>query len=103
MTKSELRKKLASKFVDFEQSDIDAMLDIILHEIIHTGIYEGGGMEVRGFGSFTLQTHEGRMVRNPKTGSSLFRPASHYLHFRPGRELNHRINQFRKGKTTDSD
>ena len=36
-----------------------------------TNLYKGERIEIRGFGSFSLHTHQSRIARNPKTGEKI--------------------------------
>ena len=91
MTKSELKKVLGSQFEDFEQQDIDDMVDMVLKEI-QQGLLNKEGLEVRGFGSFFLQHRIARLARNPRTGESVHTPNRYSIQFRPGKELRRRVN-----------
>lgn len=92
MTKSELKKALASRFGEFEQQDIDDMVDLMLDEI-RSGLIRKEGLEIRGFGSFFLQHRVARMARNPRTGESVHTPNRYSLQFRPGKQLRQRVNK----------
>ena len=50
------------------------------------------GIEIRGFGSFSLHYRPPRSGRNPKTGGSVSLPGKHVPHFKPGKELRERVN-----------
>ena len=91
MTKSELKKALAIRFEEFEQQDIDDMVDLMLEEI-RGGLIKKEGLEIRGFGSFFLQHRVARMARNPRTGESVHTPNRYSLQFRPGKQLRLRVN-----------
>ena len=53
----------------------------------------GEGIEIRGFGSFSLHYRPGRVGRNPKTGAPVSLPAKYVPHFKPGKELRDRVNK----------
>jgi integration host factor subunit beta len=61
---------------------IDAMIDAMT-----TALAQGGKVEIRGFGNFTVRQREARKARNPKTGEVVEVPAKRVLHFKPGKEL----------------
>lgn len=50
-------------------------------------------MEIRGFGSFSLNVRPPRIGRNPKTGVKVKVPEKAVPHFKPGVELKERVNQ----------
>jgi DNA-binding protein HU-beta len=71
---AELTKKSA-------EDAVDALLD---------GIKKGvkkGGVQLVGFGSFTVASRKGRMGRNPKTGEPIKIKPSKTVKFRPGKEF----------------
>jgi len=53
---------------------------------------EGGRVEIRGFGSFSVHHRPARHGRNPKTGESVEIPPKYVSHFKPGKELRERVN-----------
>ncbi|MFM1895693.1 MAG: hypothetical protein RLZZ385_767, partial [Pseudomonadota bacterium] len=53
---------------------------------------EGGRIEIRGFGSFSLHYRVPRIGRNPKTGSPVALSGKYVPHFKPGKELRDRVN-----------
>lgn len=89
MNKSELIDKLA------EQSGISAAqaeeaVNLIYRKMRDTMI-EGGRIEIRGFGSFTVKDHPGYEGRNPKTGEKIPVPPKRLPFFKVGKELKERI------------
>ena len=55
-------------------------------------LQNGGRIEIRGFGGFSLCRRQPRVARNPKTGDAVELPATFAIHFKPGRELRERAN-----------
>jgi len=53
---------------------------------------EGGRIEIRGFGSFSLHYRAPRTGRNPKTGEPVVLSGKYVPHFKPGKELRDRVN-----------
>jgi integration host factor subunit beta len=53
---------------------------------------EGGRIEIRGFGSFSLHYRAPRVGRNPKTGEPVELSGKYVPHFKPGKELRDRVN-----------
>lgn len=51
----------------------------------------GRRVEIRGFGSFSLNYRPPRVGRNPKTGERVEVPGKNVPHFKPGKELRERI------------
>ncbi|MDX8383950.1 MAG: HU family DNA-binding protein, partial [Ghiorsea sp.] len=51
----------------------------------------GGRVELRGFGSFSIKKRDARTGRNPKTGESVEVASKVVPHFKPGKELRERV------------
>jgi integration host factor subunit beta len=56
-----------------------------------TALAQGKRIEIRGFGSFSLNHRRPRQGRNPKTGQLLLVPAKRSPHFKAGKELRARV------------
>ena len=52
----------------------------------------GQNIEIRGFGTFSLHTHQSRIARNPKTGEKIALERRNTVHFKPSKELKSRVN-----------
>ena len=50
-------------------------------------LVNGDRIEIRGFGSFSLNYRPPRIGRNPKTGEKVDMPARHTPHFKAGKEM----------------
>jgi integration host factor subunit beta len=90
MTRSELIKKLASRFPQLTIKDSELAVTVILDAMAGT-MSRGGRTEIRGFGSFCLNYRPPRMGRNPKNGVSVPVPAKYVPHFKAGLELRARV------------
>jgi integration host factor subunit beta len=51
----------------------------------------GGRVEIRGFGAFSLKHRKPKMGRNPKTGVAVSIPQKHTVYFKPGADLKKRV------------
>jgi integration host factor subunit beta len=51
----------------------------------------GQRIEIRGFGSFSLNSRPPRIGRNPKSGDTVMVPEKRVPHFKPGKELRERV------------
>ena len=91
MTKSELIESIARNQSHLSEKDVELVVKGILSHIT-TALASGDRVEVRGFGSFSLNYRAARKGRNPKTGESLQLQESHVIHFKPGKQLKERIN-----------
>lgn len=92
MTKSELVLALAKKYPHLYQRDIETLVSTIFDNISET-LVEGGRVELRGFGAFSVRKREARKARNPKNGQEVFIGERHAIYFRTGKELRERINK----------
>ena len=91
MTKSELIALLAQKQPSLSEKDVEFAVNELLRQMSDT-LAAGQRIEIRGFGSFTLCFRERRIGRNPKTGEAVTVPGRYVPHFKPGKELRHRVN-----------
>jgi len=91
LTRSLLIEKLASKKRHISVKDVENAVKILL-DTFSASLSTGGRVEVRGFGSFSLNYHKPRTGRNPKTGESVELKGKYVPHFKPGKELRERVN-----------
>jgi integration host factor subunit beta len=61
----------------------------------------GEGIEIRGFGSFTVREYKQYEGRNPRTGSPVHVAPKRLPFFKVGKELRERVNNSRPGAKTD--
>ncbi|WP_370635775.1 integration host factor subunit beta [Salinicola sp. DM10] len=94
MTKSELIEQIASRRPELSAKEVEAAVRVILDDITHA-LAEGGRVEIRGFGSFSLHFREPRTGRNPKTGDPVDLDGKYVPHFKPGKELREQVNASR--------
>ena len=90
MTKSELVQKLAKTYPNLYQRDLEKMVNTIL-DVISQKLVEGGRVELRGFGAFSVRKREARRARNPKNGKEVMIGERFAIYFRTGKELRERI------------
>lgn len=86
MTRSELVEALATRFPQLVAADAEIAVNHILGAIKQT-LAQGHRVEIRGFGSFSLNYRPPRVGRNPKTGEKVSVPGRYSPHFRAGKEL----------------
>src|SRR5262245_43546297 len=91
MTKKEIVKKIA------EQSGISQQVALEAVQLVFDGIRESlvdeGRIELRNFGVFEVKKRRVRKARNPRTGESVSVPERRVVTFKPGREMEERVNQ----------
>ena len=90
MTRSELIDRLAGRFPLLTTKDVEAAVKEMAEAIGRT-LVQGSRVEIRGFGSFTINYRSPRMGRNPKTGEPVSVLGKWVPHFKPGKEMRERI------------
>lgn len=90
MTKSELIERLAERFPQLVAKDAELSVKVIL-DAMAEALVSGSRIEIRGFGSFSLNYRPPRLGRNPKTGEKVEVPAKYVPHFKAGKELRERV------------
>ena len=90
MTKSELIACLAERYPQLVAKDADFAVKTILDAICEA-LALGQRIEIRGFGSFSLNRRPPRIGRNPKSGDKVMVPEKRAPHFKPGKELRERV------------
>lgn len=90
MTKSELIACLAERYPQLVAKDADFVVKTILDAICEA-LALGQRIEIRGFGSFSLNRRPPRIGRNPKSGDKVMVPEKRAPHFKPGKELRERV------------
>lgn len=92
MTRSDLIAALVCRFSYLTAEDADISVKEMLDAMAHT-LAQGGRVEVRGFGSFSLNYRPPRTGRNPKSGAVVHVPGKRVPHFIAGKELRKRVDQ----------
>jgi integration host factor subunit beta len=92
MTKSELITQLSDKFSQLVHKDAELSVKTIIDSLSNT-LSGGGRVEIRGFGSFSLNHRPARQGRNPKTGEKVSVPEKFVPHFKPGKELKIKVDK----------
>ena len=90
MTRSELIEALAARFPQLTTQDAEVAVRELI-EAISQALETGQRVEIRGFGSFSLNYRAPRTGRNPKTGEKVAVPGKYATHFKPGKELRDRV------------
>ena len=90
MTKSELIARLAERFPQLVAKDADFAVKMIL-DAMSDALAKGDRIEIRGFGSFSLNYRPPRVGRNPKSGDKVSVPEKWVPHFKAGKELRERV------------
>ena len=93
MLKSEILEKLQNKHNNLSNEDIELLFNIFIKKIVN-GLKDGKNVEMRGFGTLSRKINKEKYVRNPKTNQMLFKKESFKLHFKLGKILHKKINDF---------
>lgn len=91
MIRSELIARIAAENPELTRADVEKVVHTIF-ETIAEQLAEGGRVELRGFGAFTVRHRDAREGRNPRTGEAVQVEGKSVPFFRAGRELRHRVN-----------
>jgi integration host factor subunit beta len=91
MIKSELIEKLASENTHLTHAEVERVVNIVLGRMVDS-LGDGGRVELRGFGAFSVRSRPARAGRNPRTGETVDVPAKAVPFFKSGKELRERLN-----------
>ena len=86
MTRSDLVEELANRFSQLTHRDAEHGVKTIL-DAVSDALVRGHRIEIRGFGSFSINHRPPRMGRNPRSGESVAIPEKRVPHFKPGKAL----------------
>ena len=86
MTRSDLVEELASRFGQLAQRDAEFAVKAIL-DAVSEALVRGHRVEIRGFGSFSINRRPPRIGRNPRSGERVDIPEKRVPHFKPGKAL----------------
>lgn len=86
MTRSDLVEELANRFGQLTHRDAEFAVKTIL-DAVSDAMVRGHRIEIRGFGSFSVNRRPPRMGRNPRSGESVAIPEKRVPHFKPGKAL----------------
>ena len=91
MTKSELIEQLSINNEQLNKRESELIVNTIF-DSIGGELMQGGRVEIRGFGSFTIRSRDAREARNPKSGDVVMIPEKKTPFFKTGKELRERVN-----------
>jgi integration host factor subunit beta len=86
MTRSDLVTQLAEQFSQLTHRDTEFAVKTIL-DAMSDALARGHRIEIRGFGSFSINRRPPRMGRNPRSGEQVVIPEKLVPHFKPGKAL----------------
>ena len=91
IVKSKLLKQLSDNYPNFLKKDLKKSLNIVLNEI-KLALYNGDNVELRDFGTWSINTQKARLSRNPKTGEKIKTPEKKRIRFKMSKKLFKKIN-----------
>jgi integration host factor subunit beta len=97
MTKADLIAVVADK-LKFPWARAELLVDQIF-SCMTQALQQGDGIEIRGFGSFTVRDYKAYEGRNPRTGDTVHVKPKRLAFFKVGKELRERVNRGRTGTT----
>ena len=90
MNKAELIDKVSER-VKIPVNAAKVIINTIF-DSMRGSLEKGEGIEIRGFGSFTVREYGGYKGRNPKTGEIVDVPPKKSPFFKVGKELKEKVN-----------
>ena len=102
LTKRDMVVKISEE-VGITQQQAFAVIQKTLEHITDS-LAEGNNVELRNFGVFQIKQREARLARNPRTGEPVPVEAKNVVTFKPGKEMEERVRQFKasEGKTPET-
>ena len=91
IVKSKLLKQLSDNYPNFLKKDLEKTLNIVLNEI-KLALHNGDNVELRDFGTWSINTQKARLSRNPKTGQKIETPEKKKIRFKMSKKLFKKIN-----------
>jgi integration host factor subunit beta len=91
MTKSELIEAVAAR-----TKITKSRAELVVNSVFYTmtaALERGEGIEIRGFGSFTVREYSPYDGRNPRTGTAVTVPEKRLPFFKVGKELKALVNE----------
>lgn len=90
MTKSELIDAIAAR-ADLTKTRAELVVNCVF-DTMTSALQKGQGIEIRGFGSFTVRPYKPYAGRNPRTGQPVPVPPKRLPFFKVGKELKEIVN-----------
>jgi integration host factor subunit beta len=91
VTKSELIEQISQK-LKLPTGKVEQIVNTVFDCMVET-LQRGEGIEIRGFGSFTVRKYKAYEGRNPRTGEPVRVAPKRLPFFKVGKDLRERINQ----------
>ena len=95
MTKSELIEVVAAE-ANLTKGRAELVINTIFESMVEA-LQRNEGIEIRGFGSFTVRQYKAYEGRNPRTGEPVHVPPKRLPFFKVGKDLRQRVNGEKQG------
>jgi integration host factor subunit beta len=99
MTKADLIALIAEK-LKFPWARAEVLVDQVFEAMVEA-LKRGDGIEIRGFGSFTIRQYKAYEGRNPRTGETVQVKPKRLAFFKVGKELRERVNNGRQDQPSE--
>ena len=96
VTKSELIERISEK-LKLPNGKAEQIVNCVFDSMVKA-LQEGEGIEIRGFGSFTVREYKAYEGRNPRTGETVHVAPKKLPFFKVGKDLRERVNAAFLGK-----
>ncbi len=90
MTKSELIERVSEQ-LKLPTGKTEQIINCVFDSMIQA-LQQGEGIEIRGFGSFTVREYKAYEGRNPRTGETVNVAPKRLPFFKVGKDLRERVN-----------
>jgi integration host factor subunit beta len=90
VTKSELIERISEK-LKLPAGKAEGIVNCVFDSMVKA-LEEGEGIEIRGFGSFTVREYKAYEGRNPRTGETVHVAPKRLPFFKVGKDLRERVN-----------
>lgn len=101
VTKSELIERISEK-LKLPNGKAEQIVNCVFDSMVKA-LQEGEGIEIRGFGSFTVREYKAYEGRNPRTGETVHVAPKKLPFFKVGKDLRERVNSaFSSGNAVSS-
>lgn len=91
VTKSELIERISEK-LKLPNGKAEQIVNCVFDSMV-AALQDGDGIEIRGFGSFTVREYKAYEGRNPRTGETVHVAPKRLPFFKVGKDLRERVNQ----------
>jgi len=90
VTKSELIERISEK-LKLPNGKAEQIVNCVFDSMVKA-LQDGEGIEIRGFGSFTVREYKSYEGRNPRTGETVHVAPKKLPFFKVGKDLRERVN-----------